>query len=117
MRLDLLAALSGLMIALQARANGELSYRLNNGLEAALVSFGSGLLIIAVISLFHKGIKEGITNLRVAVKSLKIRVCLKRLKCCGNPFKCVRCFTLGLLRFQRWTWGQVSKLKRPLKNY
>ena len=72
MRLDLLAALSGLMIALQARANGELSYRLNNGLEAALVSFGSGLLIIAVISLFHKGIKEGITNLRVAVKAKEI---------------------------------------------
>ena len=72
MRLDLLAALSGLMIALQARANGELSYRLNNGLEAALVSFGSGLLIIAVISLFHKVIKEGITNLRVAVKAKEI---------------------------------------------
>ncbi len=69
MRLDLLAALSGLMIALQARANGELSHRLNNGVEAALVSFGSGLLIIAVISLFHKGIQEGITNLRVAVKA------------------------------------------------
>ena len=72
MRLDLLAALSGAMIALQARANGELSYRLNNGIEAALVSFGSGLLIIAVISFFHKGIKEGITNLRVAVKAKEI---------------------------------------------
>lgn len=68
MRLDLLAALSGLLIALQARANGELSYRLNNGVEAALVSFGSGLLIIAIISLFHKGIQEGITNLRAAIK-------------------------------------------------
>jgi uncharacterized membrane protein YdcZ (DUF606 family) len=55
MRLDFLAALSGVMIALQARANGELSHRLNNGLEAALVSFGSGLVIIAVISIFHKG--------------------------------------------------------------
>ena len=29
MRLDLLAALSGAMIALQARANGELSHRLD----------------------------------------------------------------------------------------
>jgi transporter family-2 protein len=72
MRLDLLAALSGLMIALQARANGELSHRLNNGVEAALVSFGSGLIIIAFISLFHKGIQEGITNLRVAVKTKEI---------------------------------------------
>jgi len=67
MRLDLLAALSGLMIALQARANGELSHRLNNGLEAALVSFGSGLIIIAAIAAFNPSIKEGIKNLRAAV--------------------------------------------------
>jgi transporter family-2 protein len=60
------------MIALQARANGELSHLLNNGLEAAVVSFGSGLITIALISIFHKGIKEGITNLRVAVEAKKI---------------------------------------------
>ena len=72
MRLDLLAALSGLMIALQARANGELSHLLNNGLEAAVVSFGSGLITIALISIFHKGIKEGMTNLRAAVIAKKI---------------------------------------------
>ena len=72
MRLDLLAALSGAMIALQARANGELSYRLNNGLQAALVSFGSGLLIIFVITLFNSTIKEGIKNLRTAVANKEI---------------------------------------------
>jgi transporter family-2 protein len=72
MRLDFLAALSGFMIALQARANGELSHRLNNGLEAALVSFSSGLLIIAVITIFNKGIKAGITNLHAAVIAKKI---------------------------------------------
>ena len=72
MRLDLLAALSGLMIALQARANGELSHRLNNGLEAALVSFGSGLIIIAVIAAFNPEIKEGIRNLRAAVANKEI---------------------------------------------
>ena len=72
MRLDLLAALSGSMIALQARANGELSHRLNNGLEAALVSFGSGLIIIAVIAAFNPAIKEGIKNLRSAVANKEI---------------------------------------------
>ena len=72
MRLDLLAALSGAMIALQARANGELSHRLNNGLQAALVSFGSGLLIIFVITLFNSKIKEGIKNLRRAVANKEI---------------------------------------------
>ncbi len=72
MRLDLLAALSGAMIALQARANGELSHRLDNGLQAALVSFGSGLLIIFVITLFNSTIKEGIKNLRTAVANKEI---------------------------------------------
>lgn len=66
-RLDILATISGVMIALQARANGELSHRLDNGVEAALISFGSGLLIIAVIALFSPAIKEGARNLRGAV--------------------------------------------------
>ncbi len=72
MRLDILAALSGVMIALQARANGELSHRLNNGLEAALVSFGSGLIIIAAIASFNPAIKAGIKNLRTAVSNKEI---------------------------------------------
>ncbi|CAN2158816.1 Putative inner membrane exporter, YdcZ [Candidatus Nanopelagicaceae bacterium] len=72
MRLDLLAALSGAMIALQARANGELSHRLNNGLQAALVSFSSGLLIIFVITLFNSKIKEGVRNLRISVANKEI---------------------------------------------
>jgi len=72
MRLDLLAALSGAMIAVQARANGELSHRLDNGLQAALVSFGSGLVIIFVIMLFNTKIKEGIKNLRQSVANKEI---------------------------------------------
>lgn len=72
MRLDLLAALSGALIALQARANGELSYRLDNGLQAALVSFSSGLLIILIITPFSSQIKEGIRNLRGSVARKEI---------------------------------------------
>ena len=72
MRLDLLAALSGVMIALQARANGELSDRLDNGLQAALVSFSSGLLIILIITPFSSHIKEGIANLRGAIARKEI---------------------------------------------
>ena len=71
-RLDFLAALSGLLIALQARANGELSHRLGNGLQAALVSFTSGLIIIVVIALFNPSIKEGVRTLRRAVVAKEI---------------------------------------------
>ena len=72
MRLDFLAALSGAMIALQARANGELSHLLGNGLQAALISFGSGLIIIFAITLFNSKIKVGIKNLRAAVANKEI---------------------------------------------
>ena len=72
MRLDLLAALSGVMIAMQARANGELAYRTGNSLEAALVSFGSGLVIISIIALFNPSIREGISNLRRALSRKEI---------------------------------------------
>ncbi len=73
-KLDLLAAISGFMIALQARANGELSHRMGNPVEAALVSFGSGLIIISLISIFNPAIKIGMRNLKKAVSKKEIPV-------------------------------------------
>ena len=72
LRLDGLAALSGVMIAFQARANGELSYRLDNAPQAALVSFSSGLFFITIYAIFSPKIKEGIKRLRSAVSSGEI---------------------------------------------
>jgi transporter family-2 protein len=69
MRLDYLALICGFLIALQARVNGELSRQLGNSLEAAFVSFSSGLIIILIIALFHRGIRNGISKLRIAYKA------------------------------------------------
>jgi bacterial/archaeal transporter family-2 protein len=66
-RLDFLAAISGVLIALQARANGELSHLIDNGVQAALISFGSGLFIIAIVAIFSSSIKAGARNLKGAV--------------------------------------------------
>jgi transporter family-2 protein len=55
------------LIALQARANGELSHLIDNGVQAALVSFGSGLLIIAIVAIFSPSIKAGARNLKGAI--------------------------------------------------
>lgn len=73
-KLNFLAAISGVMIALQARANGELSHRMGNPIEAALISFGSGLIIISLISIFTPSIRSGMKNLKVAVRSKEIPV-------------------------------------------
>lgn len=69
MRLDLLAALSGIFVAVQSRANGELAFRLQNSLEAACISFGSGLIILMAITYFHEGIKNGLRSVFNAVNS------------------------------------------------
>jgi transporter family-2 protein len=60
------------MIAFQARANGELSYRLDNAPQAALVSFSSGLFFITIYAIFSPKIKDGIKRLRSAVISGEI---------------------------------------------
>ena len=59
---------------MQARANGELSHRMGNPIEAALVSFGSGLLIISFISVFTPAIRNGMKNLKGAVTRREIPV-------------------------------------------
>ena len=69
MRLDLLAALSGIFVAVQSRANGELAFRLQNSLEAACISFGSGLLVLLAVTYFHEGIKTGLRRTRSAVSA------------------------------------------------
>ena len=72
LRLDILAALSGLMIALQARANGELSSRLDNAPQAALISFSSGLFFISIYALIQPRVRAGISPLVTAFRSRKI---------------------------------------------
>ena len=67
MRLDIIAFLTATLIAIQARANGELSHLLGNPIQAATVSFGSGLIIIAIFAATHHGMKQGLLGIKRAV--------------------------------------------------
>lgn len=69
MRLDLIAFFTATLIAFQARVNGELSAQLGNPIQAATVSFGSGLIVIALIALTHKGMRDGLGAIKQGVKS------------------------------------------------
>ena len=69
MRLDLLAALAGIFVSVQSRVNGELAFQLQNSLEAACISFGSGLVILAMVTYFHAGIKKGLRDALIAARS------------------------------------------------
>ncbi|MEN9679896.1 MAG: hypothetical protein RLZ57_1025 [Actinomycetota bacterium] len=68
MRLDYLAALAGIFIALQGRANGELDKFLASSVQTALISFSVGLIAISLYGLGHRESRAGLTRLRIALK-------------------------------------------------
>ncbi len=65
----LLGAVSvGVMTAVQARINGELGLRLSDGLVAAAISFASGLVLLAVLSLVSPAGRRGFRALTLGVR-------------------------------------------------
>jgi transporter family-2 protein len=108
MRLDLLAAISGAMISIQARINGELSHQLDNGLQAALVSFGSGLLIISLITLFNPKLKTGLRNLREAVQQKKIARWKLFAGALGGSFVAIQTQTVPLVGVAIFTVASIA---------
>lgn len=65
----LIAAAAGGLLALQTRVNGELGSRLDDGLIAACIAFGSGLLLLALGLLAHSGARQRLRNVRPLVQS------------------------------------------------
>ena len=72
MRLELLSALSGVLIAAQSRINGALSEQMGDSLEAAIVSFSSGLLFVSLIALSRKDVRDGFKEIFIAVKQTNL---------------------------------------------
>lgn len=66
------AVLIGMMTAAQARINGELGLRLEDGFVAAAISFGSGLAILLVLSLVLPSGRRGARALAAGVRERTI---------------------------------------------
>lgn len=64
----MLAVVSGGIISLQSRANGQLSSQLGNSLETACISFGSGLLILTALLLSSSDMRAGLRRIPSAVR-------------------------------------------------
>jgi transporter family-2 protein len=60
------------LIAGQSRINGELSAQMGDSLEAALVSFGSGLIFVSLIFALRSDVRAGYKQIFLAVKNKKL---------------------------------------------
>ncbi|MGH3714049.1 MAG: DMT family transporter [Micromonosporaceae bacterium] len=68
----LLAVLSGVAVAGQSRINGELGVRLGDGVLAAVVSFGGGLLLMLLLVPLVPRARAGVAKLRAALRDRSI---------------------------------------------
>ncbi len=84
-----LAVVAGVGIALQARVNGELGRRLDDGIMAAVISFGVGLLMLLLLLPWMRG---GLHKLRQALRDRT----LLWWQCLGGACGAVLVATQGL---------------------
>ncbi len=68
----MLSAFAGVLIVVQSRINGELSSYMGDSLEAASVSFGTGLVFVSLISLVKKDVRTGFKDIFKASKAKQL---------------------------------------------
>jgi bacterial/archaeal transporter family-2 protein len=69
----LLAVFVGALTAIQSRLNGQLSKDIHNGLAAAIISFGSGWLVLFILCFGLKVERQGLRNIWKAVQSGRLK--------------------------------------------
>ncbi|MGC5018505.1 DMT family transporter [Micromonospora sp. DT47] len=103
-----LATASGVAVAVQSRINGELGVRLADGIAAAVVSFGLGLLVLLVLVPAIPGGRRGMAELRTALRdgSLRPWQCLGGV--CGAFLVATQGLTIGTLGVAVFTVAVVA---------
>ncbi len=103
-----LATVSGVAVAVQSRINGELGVRLADGIAAAVVSFGGGLLVLLVLVPATPRGRRGVAALRRALAAGTLRPwhCLGGV--CGAFLVATQGVTIGTLGVAVFTVAVVA---------
>ncbi|MEU2615279.1 DMT family transporter [Micromonospora sp. NPDC007271] len=103
-----LATASGVAVAVQSRINGELGVRLADGIAAAVVSFGLGLLVLLVLIPATPAGRRGLVALRAALREGSLRPwhCLGGV--CGALLVATQGLTIGTLGVAVFTVAVVA---------
>lgn len=105
----LLAAFgTGVLVALQSRINGQLGQQLGDGFLAALISFGSGFVILSVACLFWRPGRRGIVRVASAVRTRRIPWWFVVGGTAGALFVLSQTLVVGLVGVALFTVGVVA---------
>ena len=102
------AVIGGAFRVLQAKLNGLLGIEIGNGVLAAEVSFGSGLILISLIMIARKGTIQEIANLKRAVRNGELPIWALFAGSIGGFFVITQGLTAGLLGISIFTLSVVT---------
>ncbi|MHA7263259.1 DMT family transporter [Arthrobacter sp. TMN-37] len=91
------ALVAGLAIPIQGRINGALGARLDDGLAAALVSFGTGLVVMILISVALPRGRSGFRSIFPAVRERRFPPLYLAAGGIGAFFVFTQSFTIGII--------------------
>lgn len=102
------AAFIGVLTAVQARINGQLGLRLDDGLVAAAISFGSGLAILIVLSVILPGGRRGVARLIEGARTRSIPWWMLAGGAAGALTVATQGLAVGLIGVSLFTVGYVA---------
>jgi transporter family-2 protein len=92
-----LAVLGGTMLSIQSRINGELAARVHSGILAAVISFGSGLIILTFAVALAPAGRSGLRLVQSALRDGKLRWWECVGGACGAAVVASQAITVGVL--------------------
>lgn len=99
---------SGFMNALQARANGELTRHIGNGVQAALISFTTGLVLLSVAVVVAPAVRQGVARIPAAVRAGQLRWWALPAGLLGGTFIACQSYSTALVGVALFSVGMVS---------
>ena len=99
---------TGVLVALQSRINGELGLQLGDGFLTAIISFGSGFVILAIASLFWRPGRRGMGRVVTAVRTRSIPWWYVVGGAAGAFFVLSQSLVVGLVGVALFTVGVVA---------
>lgn len=98
----------GAMTAIQARINGVLGVRVDDGIVAGLISFTVGLVVLVVVTLSLRSARAGAARLWHGIRSRSIPVWMLLGGACGALTVSTQGVTAGVLGVSLFTVGVVA---------